>query len=82
MSLVITIANRFSSSPLGHGSATGILTVIGMGVGCFALIVSLAVMNGFESIVNIKLKGFDGDVRLSGAVDGLEIEKLEKIGGV
>ena len=82
MSLAITIANRFSNSPLGNGSAAGILSVIGMGVGCFALIISLSVMNGFESIVNLKLKGFDGDLRISGTVDGLNLDKIEQIEGV
>ena len=82
MNLIITIANKFSSSPLGHGKAAGILSVIGMGVGCFALIISLAVMNGFEFIVNLKLKGFDGDVRVSGAVNDLKLGQLEQIDGV
>ena len=82
MSLSITIANRFSNSPLGNGSAAGILSVIGMGVGCFALIISLAVMNGFESVVNLKLKGFDGDIRISGNIDGINSDKIEQIEGV
>jgi len=82
VNLIITITNKFSSSPLGHGKAADILSVIGMGVGCFALIISLAVMNGFEFIVNLKLKGFDGDVRVSGAVNDLKLGQLEQIDGV
>ena len=82
MNLIFKIANKFSNSPLGHGKAAGILSVIGIGVGCFALIISLAVMNGFEFIVNLKLKGFDGDIRVSGAVNELKLGQLEQIDGV
>lgn len=82
MNLIFKIAKRFSLSPLGHGRVSGILSVIGMGVGCFALIIALAVMNGFESIVNIKLKGFDGDIRLLGNKDELNLESLEQFNGV
>ena len=40
--------------------------MIGMGVGCFAMIISLSVMNGFETLVHGKLKGFEGDLRIVG----------------
>jgi len=47
--------------------------MIGMGVGCFAMIVSLSVMNGFESLVHDKLKGFEGDLRLEGNLENLNL---------
>ncbi|MEC9050422.1 MAG: ABC transporter permease, partial [Candidatus Neomarinimicrobiota bacterium] len=53
--------------------------MIGMGVGCFAMIVSLSVMNGFETLVHAKLKGFEGDLRISGQVSENEISELDGI---
>ena len=53
--------------------------MIGMGVGCFAMIVSLSVMNGFETLVHSKLKGFEGDLRVSGQVSENDISELDGI---
>ena len=50
-----------------------------MGVGCFAMIVSLSVMNGFETLVHSKLKGFEGDLRVSGQVSENDISELDGI---
>ena len=82
VNLITLITNRFSDSPVGHGRVTGILSMVGMGVGCFALIIALSIINGFESIVKSKLKDFNGDLRLSGFINDLEIENLRKIPGV
>ncbi|SVB59751.1 uncharacterized protein METZ01_LOCUS212605, partial [marine metagenome] len=49
----------------------------GMGVGCFALVISLAVLNGFEGQVREKLRGFDGDLRLTGTELDATIPLLE-----
>ena len=53
------IANRlyYSSNKLGYD--TSIFSMIGMGVGCFAMIIALSVLNGFESIVHNRLRGFE-----------------------
>ena len=50
-----------------------------MGVGCFAIIISISVINGFENIVHQKLKGFEGDIRL---FQNTYDPKWEKIDGV
>ena len=36
-----------------------------MAIGCFALIISIAVLNGFEIQVAEKIIGFEGDMRIS-----------------
>ena len=58
------IINRFYSSSNNIGYNTSIFSMIGMGVGCFAIIIALSVMNGFESQVHQRLKGFEGDLHV------------------
>ncbi len=58
------ITNRFYGQSKDHGKYLGFFSMIGMGVGCFAIIISISVMNGFETFVHKKLKGFEGDIRI------------------
>ena len=60
------ISNRFYDSSKNQGWYSGLFSMIGMGVGCFAMIISLSVMNGFETLIHGKLKGFEGDLRIVG----------------
>ena len=60
------IANRFLNSNKGTGKLTGIVSTLGIAIGCFALIISVAVLNGFKSQVNNKIKEFEGHIRISG----------------
>jgi len=61
------IAKRFMLGGKGSGTTrfTGWIAIIGMAIGCFALIISIAVLNGFEIQVADKIIGFEGDIRLS-----------------
>jgi len=49
----------------GTSKFTGWIAIIGMAIGCFALIISIAVLNGFEIQVADKIIGFEGDLRIS-----------------
>ena len=49
----------------GTSRFTGWIAIIGMAIGCFALIISIAVLNGFELQVADKIIGFEGDLRIS-----------------
>tara|TARA_Y100001970_G_scaffold289890_1_gene421652 strand:+ start:2257 stop:3429 length:1173 start_codon:yes stop_codon:yes gene_type:complete len=60
------IANRFLNSNKGTGKLTGIVSTLGITIGCFALIISVSVLNGFRSQVNNKIKDFEGDIKISG----------------
>ena len=61
------IAKRFLRSGNNFaGKYTGWVAVIGIAIGCFALIVSIAVLNGFESIVTEKIIGIEGEIRIQG----------------
>ena len=61
------IAKRFMLGGKGAGTSrfTGWIAIIGMAIGCFALIISIAVLNGFELQVAEKIIGFEGDLRIS-----------------
>ena len=79
MKFVNVISKRFYNNSKVYGKYLGILSMLGMGVGCFAIIISISVMNGFENIVHQKLKGFEGDIRV---FQDKYDPKLEKIDGV
>jgi len=68
MRFQLMIAKRFMLGGRGSGPSrlTGWISIIGMMVGTFAMIISLAVMNGFEERVINKLIGFEGDIRITG----------------
>ena len=72
------IAKRFLFGVRGVGTSrfTGLIAITGMAVGCFALILSIAVLNGFEKKVTEKIRGFEGDLRLSGtSLDFIDTQK-------
>ena len=79
MNFVNVISKRFYNHSKVYGRYLGILSMLGMGVGCFAIIISISVMNGFENIVHQKLKGFEGDIRV---FQNIYDPKWEKIDGV
>lgn len=73
------VSRRFSDSSKRQGWFSGLFSMIGMGVGCFAMIVALSVMNGFESLVHKKLKRFGGDLRISGPVNTSDLNGIATI---
>ena len=79
MNFVNVISKRFYNRSKVYGKYLGILSMLGMGVGCFAIIISISVMNGFENIVHQKLKGFEGDIRV---FQNIYDPKWEKVDGV
>ena len=73
------VSKRFSNSSQKQGRILGRFSMVGMGVGCFAMIVSLSVMNGFESLVHEKLKGVEGDIRIVGQIDEAELIEISGV---
>ena len=49
----------------GPSRINGGVSIIGMTIGTFAILISLSVMNGFEERVIAKLIGFEGDIRIT-----------------
>ena len=52
------ISNSFLKTKNPLARISKILSICGMAVGCFSLIIALSVMNGFEDLAKTKLKGF------------------------
>ena len=77
MKFQVLIAKKFMLGGAGSGPSrlNGWISIIGMIIGAFAILISLSVMNGFEKRVIEKLIGFEGDIRITSNVDN----NLEKI---
>ncbi len=75
MKLPVLIAKRFMLGGKGAGTSrfTGWIAIIGLAVGCFALIIAVAVLNGFEARVTDKIMGFEGDLRLVAADKSVDL---------
>ena len=56
----------FSSKEIGPTRITGIIAVVGIAVGTMAMVLSVSVLNGFESKIVDRIIGFEGDVKLRG----------------
>jgi lipoprotein-releasing system permease protein len=66
----------FSRKKVGLISWSGIISILGVAVGCFALIISVAVLNGFEREVRNKVVGFESDLRLTLGETKLNMDNL------
>ena len=65
-----------SRKKVGLISWSGIISILGVAVGCFALIISVAVLNGFEREVRNKVVGFESDLRLTLGATKLNMDNL------
>jgi len=61
------IAKKFllSRKKTGLISWNGVISIIGISVGVFALIITVAVLSGFETAIRDRIKGFEADLKLS-----------------
>ena len=73
------ISDRFYQSSNYQWKYLGVLSMIGMGVGCFAMLVSISVMNGFETLVHEKLKGIEGDIRILGTNNEKDLSDIKGV---
>ena len=55
----------FSKKEIGFISWSGFVSILGVAIGSFALLLSLAVLNGFEKEIQQKVIGFETDLRLT-----------------
>ena len=65
-----------SRKKVGLISWSGIISILGVAVGSFALIISVAVLNGFEREVRNKVVGFESDLRLTLGETKLNMDNL------
>jgi len=68
MNLKMKLASRFllSRRENSPGKLSAWIAVIGLSVGCFSMIVSTAVLRGFEEKVTERLASIEGDLRITG----------------
>ena len=55
------------------------LSLFGMLVGSFSIVIALSIMNGFELLIKNKLIGFEGDLRISGNFNFKDIYNIDGI---
>ncbi len=78
MKFACLIARRFMLGGKGAGPSrlTGWVSIIGLGAGTFALIISLSVLNGFEERVTNRVIGFEGDLRILATEENVDLMAL------
>ena len=85
MNFSLKIAKRFMIGGKGSGPSrlTGWISIIGLTIGCMAMILSVSILNGFESRVVSKIIGFEGDLRVTNVKDWSKFESyISSLNGV
>jgi len=82
MNLYYHIAKQFFCSLNHIGRITKKISIIGIGLGSFALIISISVLNGFEQKLDEKISNFDGHIRISGIEQKFDISGIELLEGI
>jgi len=82
MNLYYYIGKQFFFSLNDIGRITKKISIIGIGLGSFALIISISVLNGFEQKLDEKISNFDGHIRISGLEQKFDISKIELLEGI
>ena len=73
----------FSRKEVGPTRITGIIAVVGIAVGTMAMVLSVSVLNGFESKIVDKIIGFEGDIKLRGNFHNNEkINNIQNINSI
>ena len=79
MNIYIYIAKRFLSSVNNTGKFTSIISIVGICIGSFALVISISVLNGFENKLDEKISNFDGHLKISGLNQDYDLTKFRTI---
>ncbi|MFL2989410.1 MAG: ABC transporter permease [Candidatus Neomarinimicrobiota bacterium] len=79
MNIYILIAKRFLSSVNDTGKFTSIISIVGICIGSFALVISISVLNGFENKLDEKISNFDGHLKILGLNQGYDLTKFRTI---
>ena len=79
MNIYFYIAKRFLSSVNDTGKFTSIISIVGICIGSFALVISISVLNGFENKLDEKISNFDGHFKISGLNQNYDLTKLRSI---
>ncbi|MFQ6607115.1 MAG: ABC transporter permease, partial [Fidelibacterota bacterium] len=76
--LTLGLGRRFliSRKRVGFVSWSAVMAMLGVAVGCFAVLTAIAVLNGFTSELEGRVSGFESDLRI---VDESINEELQKL---
>ena len=73
----------FTRKEAGPSRITGLIAILGIAVGTMAMVLSVSVLNGFESRIVDRIIGFEGDIKLRGSFKYEDsLERLININGV
>ena len=73
----------FTRKEAGPSRITGLIAILGIAVGTMAMVLSVSVLNGFESRIVDRVIGFEGDIKLRGNFKYDDnLEPLTNINGV
>ena len=80
MNLYLQIVLRYLFPKPGNSfsSSASFLAIIGLSIGIFSLILTLSIIKGFENVLDKKLSGIDGQVRVQNILGG-PISEPEKL---
>ena len=76
------IAKNFLKSMNITGNITRVISIVGISLGSFALIISISVLNGFENELDEKISNFDGHLRISSPISNGKLSKIRTLKGV
>lgn len=73
------IAKNFLASMNTTGKITNVISVVGISLGSFALIISISVLNGFENKLDEKISNFDGHLRISNSISNDKLYRIKSL---
>ena len=73
------IAKNFLASMNITGKITNVISVVGISLGSFALIISISVLNGFENKLDEKIGNFDGHLRIPNSISNDKLSKIKSL---
>jgi len=73
------IAKNFLASMNITGKITNVISIVGISLGSFALIISISVLNGFENKLDEKISNFDGHLRIPNSISNDKLSKIKSL---
>ena len=79
MNIYFYIARKFLSSINETGKFISFISIVGICIGSFALVISISVLNGFESKLDEKISNFDGHLKILSLSQDYDLTKIKSI---
>ena len=73
------IAKNFLASMNITGKITNVISVIGISLGSFALIISISVLNGFENKLDERISNFDGHLKILNSISNDKLSNIKSL---